>query len=112
MRQSWKRRMHMKNSKILIVLTVPFLIVALSSVAMGQEKTTPQEVVAKVREAASSLSKTGDLAQFNQRQGSWVWKDTYIFVQDCDKKVNAAHPFKPELVGQELTSTNGTGGKR
>ena len=101
----------MKNSKILVVLTVPFLIVALSSVAVGQEKATPQEVVAKVREAASSLSKIGDLAQFNQKQGPWVWKDTYIFVQDCDKKVNAAHPFKPELVGQDLPSIKGTDGK-
>ncbi len=101
----------MKNSKILVVLTVPFLSVALPSVAVGQDKATPQEVVAKVREAASSLSKTGDLAQFNQKQGPWVWKDTYIFVQNCDKKVNAAHPFKPELVGQDLTAIKGTDGK-
>ena len=101
----------MRSSKILVVLTVPFLIVALSSVAVGQEKATPQEVAAKVREAASSLSKTGDLAQFNQKQSPWVWKDTYIFVQNCDKKVNAAHPFKPELVGQDLTSIKGTDGK-
>jgi hypothetical protein len=33
---------------------------------------------------------TGDLAQFNQKQGPWVWKDTYIFIQDCNKKVMAA----------------------
>ena len=74
----------MKNSKILVVLAVAFLIVALSSVAVGQDKATAQEVVAKVREAASTLSKTGDVAQFNQKQGPWVWKDTYIFVLDCD----------------------------
>jgi cytochrome c len=101
----------MKDSKILVVLAVALLIAALSSVAMGQDKATPQEVVAKVREAASTLSKTGDLAQFNQKQGSWVWKDTYIFVHDCDKKVNAAHPFKPEQIGQDLTSIKGTDGK-
>jgi cytochrome c len=103
--------MHMKNSRILVVLAAPFLIVALSSVAVGQDKATPQEVVAKVSEAASTLSKTGDLAQFNQKQGPWVWKDTYIFVHDCDKKVNAAHPFKPEQIGQDLTSIKGTDGK-
>ncbi len=70
----------MKNSKILVVLAVPFLSVTLSSVAVGQDKATPQEVVAKVREAASTLSKTGDVAQFNKKQAPWVWKDTYIFV--------------------------------
>jgi len=101
----------MKDSKILVVLAVALLIPALSSVAMGQDKATPQEVVAKVREAASTLSKTGDLAQFNQKQGPWVWKDTYIFVHNCDKKVNAAHPFKPEQIGQDLTSIKGTDGK-
>jgi cytochrome c len=101
----------MKNSKILVVLAAAFLVVALSSPAVGQDKATPQEVVAKVREAASALSKTGDLAQFNQKQGPWVWKDTYIFVHDCDKKVNAAHPFRPEQIGQDLTSIKGTDGK-
>jgi cytochrome c len=101
----------MKNSKILVVLAVPFLIVVLSSVAVGQDKATAQEVVAKVREATGALSKTGDLAQFNQKQGLWVWKDTYIFVVDCDKKVVAHLHNKPELVGQDLISIKDTRGK-
>ncbi len=100
-----------ENSKILVVLAVAFLIVALSSVAVGQDKATAQEVVAKVREAASTLSKTGDLAPFNQKQGPWVWKDTYIFVDDCDKKVVVAHPIKPEQVGQDIMSIKDTRGK-
>ena len=103
--------MRVKNGKILVALALAFLIVALPSVAVGQDKATPQEVVAKVKQAAAALSKTGDLAQFNQQKGPWVWKDTYIFVHNCDKKVNAAHPFKPEQVGQPLTSIMGTDGK-
>jgi cytochrome c len=99
-----KRSMGMKNRKILVVLAVVFVFVALSSVAAGQDKATAQEVVAKVREAASALSKTGDLAQFNQKQGPWVWKDTYIVVLDCDKKTEVAHPIKPELVGTAIKS--------
>jgi len=71
----------------------------------------PLEVVAKVKEGASTLSKTGDLGQFNQKQGPWVWKDTYIFAHDCDKKVNAAHPMRPEQIGQDLTSVKDTKGK-
>jgi cytochrome c len=101
----------MKNAKIIVVLALAFLIVALPSVAVGQDKATAKEVVAKLREAASALSKTGDLTQFNQKQGPWVWKDTYIFVHDCDEKVNAAHPFRPEQIGQPLTSIKGTDGK-
>jgi len=88
----------MKSSEIFAGVTVALLSVGLCTVAVGQDHATAQEVVAKVREAASTLSKTGDVAQFNQKQSPWVWKDTYIFVDDCDKKVQVAHPIKPELV--------------
>jgi len=101
----------MKSGKILVALAVALLIVVLSSVAVGQEKATAEEVVAKVKEAASILSKTGDLAQFNQKQGPWVWKDTYIVVHDCDKKVTAAHPIMPELVGRDDMTLKDTKGK-
>ena len=101
----------MKNRKILVVLAAAFLVVALSSVAVGQDKATAQEVIAKVREAASTLSKTGDLAPFNQKQGPWVWKDTYIVVLDCDKKIEVAHPIKQELVGTAIKSIKDTKGK-
>ncbi len=101
----------MKNGKILVLLAVALLIVALPSVAVGPDKATAQEVVAKVREAASTLSKTGDLTPFGQKQGPWVWKDTYIFVDDCDKKVVVAHPIKPEQVGQDIMSIKDTRGK-
>jgi len=101
----------MKSSKIFVVVTVAFLCAALCTVAVGQDHATAQEVVAKVREAASALSKTGDLAQFQQKQAPWVWKDTYIFVEDCDKKVQAAHPIKPELVGTDFVSLKDTKGK-
>ncbi|MFZ1133014.1 MAG: hypothetical protein WCA97_14270 [Terriglobales bacterium] len=50
------------------------------------------------------------MAQFNQKQGPWVWKDTYIFVEDCDKKVQAAHPIEPELVGTDFVSLKDTKG--
>jgi cytochrome c len=94
----------MKSSRIFTGAALAFLNFALCTVAVGQDNATPQEVIAKVREAASALSKTRDLAQFNQKQGPWVWKDTYIFIQDCDKKVTAAHPIKPEMIGQALSS--------
>ncbi len=101
----------MKTSKILVVLAAALLVVALSSVAIGQDKATAQEVVAKVREAARTLSKTHDVAPFNRRQGPWVWKDTYVFAADCDKKAVAAQPITPELVGQDIMSLKDTKGK-
>ena len=101
----------MKSSEIFAGITMAVISVALCTVAVGQDHATAQEVVAKVREAASALSKTGDVAQFNQKQGPWVWKDTYIFIQNCDTKLIVAHPIKPELVGQNFMSQKDTKGK-
>ena len=100
------------NSNRIILTMVPLaLLIAVPRVTVGEDKATAQEVVAKVREAASALSKTGDVAQFNKKQSPWVWKDTYIFVQDCDKKVAIAHPIRPELIGQPITSVKDANGK-
>ena len=106
-----ERGKRMNNVRILGVFALALSVVVLPGGAIGQDKATPQEVVAKVREAASTLSKTRDLSQFKQKQGPWVWKDTYIFVDDCDKKVVVAHPIMPERVGQDLTSIKDTKGK-
>src|SRR5207247_930048 len=86
-------------------------IVAPLRIAVGQEKATAQEVVATVRKAAGTLSKTGDLTAFKQKHAPWVWKDTYVFVIDCDKNLIAAHPIKPELVGQSSAALKDTKGK-
>jgi len=101
----------MKSSKIFAGVTMALLSLVLCTVAVGQNRATAQEVVAKVKEAASTLSKTGDVAQFNQKQGPWVWKDTYIFIEDCDKKIIAAHPVRPDLVGKDLMSIKDAKGK-
>jgi signal transduction histidine kinase len=105
-----KRRFRMKSSKIFVGLAVALLNLALCTVTVAQDHATAQEVVAKVREAASTLSKTGDLAQFNQKQGPWVWKDTYIFIDDCSKMVVAAHPLRPEQLGHDFMSLKDTKG--
>ena len=94
----------MNNCKILGALAAALLIAAMSSVAVGQDKATPQEVVAQLMEAASTLSKTGDLTQSNQEPSLRVWKDTYIFALDCDTMTNAAHPLRPDIRDSEMSS--------
>jgi len=48
----------MKKSKIFALAAMGLVSVALCTVAVGQDHATPQDVVAKVRDAASILSKT------------------------------------------------------
>lgn len=97
--------------KIFAVVALTLLNVALPRVAVGQDHATAEEVVAKVREAASTLSKTGDLTAFTQKQGPWVWKDTYVFVNDCSTKLVAANPVKSAQVGENFGSLKDTRGK-
>ena len=94
----------MKSSRIFAGVAVALTSVTLCAVAVGQDHATAQEVIAKVKEAAGTLSKTGDVAQFNQNPSPWVWKDTYIFVLDCDKMTQAAHPLRPDIRGSEISS--------
>ena len=98
--------------RTMVVLAIAMFVIAVPMALMAQGHATAQEVVAKVREAASTLSKTGDVKQFQQTQSPWVWKDTYIFVDDCSDMKVAAHPIQPQQVTQgtnfmELKDTKG-----
>jgi hypothetical protein len=106
----------MPDRKMLVVLGLA-LLMSLSPIAAAQEKATPQEIVSKVQEAASVLAKSADakpggaaLQQFDQKQGPWVWKDTYVFVVDCGQAIIAAHPVNPELIGKDAMSLLDTKG--
>ncbi len=94
----------------LVVLLGTLLLAGIAVNAAEQDKATPQELVAKVRDAGSALAKSSqqpggpNLAQFDEKQGPWVWKDTYIFVVDCGQGIIAAHPVNPELRGKSITN--------
>lgn len=85
-------------------VTGALLFVALSASAAAEEAVTPEEVIAKVREAAQYLAEKGDavLPEFNDPKGPWVWKDTYVFVMDCDNDVYVGHPMK-EVLGKKIS---------
>src|SRR5690349_18773008 len=72
-------------------------VVALSApVAGAQEKgATPQDVVQKIKQAASYLAREKDagLATFKQKQSDYVWANTYVFVSDCAQRKIAANPL-------------------
>lgn len=77
------------------------------------QKATPEEVVGIVREASLFLSKAGKkaIAEFQDKNGRWVWKDTYVFVQDYKKKTNLAQPLRPDHVGKSYWDTKDSNGR-
>ena len=93
----------MKKMRIWGILSVFGILLAVQPV-FSQDKATPEEVYEKVNEAAKVLEVLGDeaLSEFNKPDGDFVWKDTYVWVLHCPKWTNAAHPFIPSLVGQDL----------
>lgn len=84
----------------LIIWSV-LLSLAVTIQGRAEDKATPREVIQKVQEAAQFLSTAGEagLAEFMDRGGRWVWKDTYVFVMRCDQMTVVAHPINPKLVG-------------
>ena len=77
------------------------------------QQATPEEVVGKVRQAAQHLARTGRPAwhEFRDRDSGYVWKDSYVVIQDCERGVVVVHPITPALEGRELATLqdeNGT----
>jgi cytochrome c len=68
--------------------------------------------VGKVREAARYLAEVGGegLARFKGGGSEYVWKDTYVFVADCDKRTIVAHPTMPERDGRPIADGPTYGG--
>jgi cytochrome c len=81
---------------ILAVLSGPF------ATAFAGEKATPEEVYELILKAVPVLQKLGDagLEAFKDPKGEFVYKDTYVLVEDCEKRVIVAHP-NSKLVGYD-----------
>jgi len=80
--------------------------------AFADEAATPQEIIAKVKEAAAYLASEGEagLALFDEADTRFVWKDTYVFVWNCTADVVVAHPV-PAARGVVISTVTDVNGK-
>ncbi len=96
-----------------IALTLTAVLAWLAPQAAAEEAATPQEVIAKVKEAAAYLAKTGKsgLKTFDNAESRFVWKDTYVFVYDCAAGLaDVAHPV-PATRNQKLDANKDATGR-
>lgn len=95
--------MSIKSSVCAVVCSMIMLIGVVSPVFSG-ESASPEEVYEKVNMAATVLENLGQegLEAFMDPKGEFVWKDTYVWVLDCQHWTNAAHPMNHKLVGMPL----------
>lgn len=102
----------MKKS-IFTITTIVFLVTCFTAFAWA-ESATKDEVIAKCEAAAKMLQEKGiDAASqsIGDKEGPFVWKDTYVFLMDLDGKM-IAHPIKPELTKKDnLLQVKDTDGK-
>jgi len=86
----------------MITLLLPALAYAGPDAATSEA--TPQEIHEKVVEAANFLSKAGiaGLAEFENPQGKFVWKNSYVWVTEC-KGIYCSLGPKSKLVGMGIS---------
>ena len=101
---------------IFIAMLATALLSSGASVGMAQDgHAGPAEVVAKVRKAAALLAEGGaaGLEVLRDNRSEFTWKDTYIFVVNCDADTVMANPagsraFTLEPNGnRDLSSSDG-----
>ncbi|MFH1135348.1 MAG: cache domain-containing protein [Pseudomonadota bacterium] len=90
--------------RIALFFCVVLLAASLPGVLSAQDKATPQDVYDMVLKAHDVIKNLGAEAfpAFNDPKGEFVFKDSYVFVQECPAFV-VAHPFALEqLKGKDL----------
>lgn len=89
-------------------------LVFLTAPAFAGEQATREECMEKCRTAAKLMESAGidaALEKINEKNGPFVWKDSYVFCLDLEKQSNAAHPVNPALIGKNLMMVKDVKGK-
>ena len=92
--------------KVFICCLMVLIIPAFVSSVQAKDKVSPQELIKKVRQGAKFLTEKGEAGvdEFNKKDGRFVWENSYLYLSECSKSTAAAHPYKPELVGKDLSN--------
>lgn len=92
------------QANTITVAAAVLLLTTTPVAASDAERAGADEVVAKVRQAAALIEKEGDAAFITLKDptSDYVWKDTYVFVVNCDADRVMANPAFPERVGGDI----------
>ena len=94
------------------VILASLFVFAIAASGFAEEKATKAECVARCKIAAELIQKIGQeeaVEKINDKDGPFVWKDTYVFVFDGSGKI-LAHPF-PKAIGKVLIDRKDSNGK-
>ena len=86
-------------------MIVAGLLICFSWTSVFAGTATKEECIAKVQQAVKVAVDQGiekALKQVGDKNGPFVWKDSYVLATSADQAVTQAHPIKPGLVGKNL----------
>jgi len=85
----------MKKLTVVLLVLISSLV---STVALAEESATRDEVVAMCQAAAQAVLEDKDAAikEIGDKNGKFVWKNTYVFLMDIQGNM-LAHPMIPQL---------------
>ncbi len=89
--------------RIITITLAVVLCLCLAATAFA-EGATKDEVIAKVKEASTMITSEGQDAAFkeiNNKEGKFVWKDTYVFVFDLEGTL-LARAFQQQGIGMNM----------
>jgi cytochrome c len=100
----------MRKTLLLAVFAAIGALVS-SSNAFSADKATPEEVIAKVQQAVKLIEEKGDAAypMIRDKNGPFIWKDTYVFVGDLDG--NLLVHINSKLEGKNMMGAKDASGK-
>ncbi|MFH1137703.1 MAG: cache domain-containing protein [Pseudomonadota bacterium] len=103
----------MKKSHVITVIAIAICCLSFT-LSFAQEKASKEECVAKAKEAAQYFLDHGleeTIKTINDLKGPFVWKDSYVFFVDMDKKANIANPVNTVLIGKNMMGLKDANGK-
>jgi cytochrome c len=89
--------------KKVLFTAIIFMLVFSTVNSFAGKAATKDECVVKSHEAAALVNSAGvdaAIKAINDPKGSFVWKDSYVFMMDMNGKM-LAHPMQPELLKQK-----------
>ncbi len=98
------RKENIMTKKVVLPALLCALAAAPLPAAADSERADSAEVVAKVEEAAALIREEGEaaLAKIADPASGFVWKDTYVFVVNCEADRVMVNPAFPERVGGDI----------
>lgn len=89
------------------------LLIGLTGAMTVPDAANPEEVVLKVRKAAALLAEQGveGLDVLRDPSSEFTWKDTYVFVVNCEIDEVLANPAFPERQGGDIKQHTDYAGK-